>query len=69
MLNQDLQDAQNVITGSGVNLSGNCSFTYDYKGHPITFSVCSFENQIDMMGNVLLSIAGLTSILIVFRRG
>jgi hypothetical protein len=69
MINQDLQDAQNVITGSGVNLSGNCSFTYDYKGHPITFSVCSFENQIDMMGNVLLSIAGLTSILIVFRRG
>jgi midasin (ATPase involved in ribosome maturation) len=32
MLNPDLQDAQNVITGSGVNLSGNCSFTYDYKG-------------------------------------
>ena len=69
MLNPDLQDAQNVITGSGVNLSGSCSFTYDYKGTPITFSVCNFESQIDMMGNVLLSLAGLTSILIVFRRG
>lgn len=57
------------IEGTSIDTSGAaCSFTGNYNGHDLVFSICNFEPQVDLMGGILLALAGISSLLIVFRR-
>lgn len=56
------------FTGVAVNASGNCSFQVDLFGRSITFSICEWAEQINIMGTINLWLATIHSLLILFRR-
>lgn len=58
-----------VITGSGVEATGNCSFSGTFYGKTVTFGVCDYESQLSTMGLVLLGLAQLYGIMIIAGRG
>jgi len=66
MANNPVSD---YLSGTGIDTTqGNCSFTWDYKGSPVEFTICNFEPQVELMGAILLGLAGISSLLIVFKR-
>ena len=59
----------NYVTNTQVTLDTPvCSFDWEWKGKTIPFSICQFESNLETFGNILVGLAGLVSILIVFRR-
>ena len=58
-----------LVNNSSVDVSqGSCSFTYDYKGTVVDFTICNFQQELALMGNILFGLAGVSSLLIIFRR-
>jgi len=60
---------QTVINDTGIDTTGAfCSFDWDYKGNTVTFSICEYENQLEIMGGILIAITALCSLVIILRR-
>jgi len=58
-----------VISETEIDIVNSfCSFDWDYKGDNITFSICEYEDQLEMMGNILIAITGLCCLVIIMRR-
>lgn len=57
-----------AITGIDVQASGDCSFTWDYKGHPVTFSVCNFADELNIFGQIVLMLSSLNGLILIFKR-
>lgn len=57
-----------LLEGSAVTTTGDCSFSYDYNGHTIYFTMCSFASFLTTFGVLMQSIVGIHCLLIIFRR-
>jgi len=63
-------DTMDVITGSGAEFSSpECSLSWSYGSHNIAFSLCDYSGILDAMGVVMVAMAGLQSLMIIFKRG
>jgi hypothetical protein len=55
-----------ALTGIDIQTSGSCSFSWDYKGNTIEFSVCNFQTALNAFGQILLGLTSIYSILVLF---
>lgn len=62
--NNPISDA---FGGVDVKASGNCSYTFDFKGRPITLTICGYESQLNAFGGILLMMSSFMSLLIIIR--
>lgn len=56
------------INDSGVQCTGDCSMTWEWKGKQIDFTICSFADELQIWGAVLMGLTGLISLMVVIKR-
>lgn len=56
------------FTGSSVDASGSCSFSWNWKGQSISFSMCQWSSQLQFLGFGILALAGFYSLMIAMGR-
>lgn len=65
---QEVGDVKNIIESSGVECIGDCSMNFNYKGTTVPLSICAYQSAFNAWGVIIQGLAGLSAILIVFRR-
>jgi hypothetical protein len=59
---------ENLLTGNTLTSTGNCSIDFDYMGKTVSFTCCSFADELQTFGILMQSLVGLNCLLIIFRR-
>lgn len=57
-----------MLSTDNFDFTGSGSFSWDYKGTPVVFTVTPYQSALNAWGSVILGIAAVCSVLIVFRR-
>lgn len=57
------------INDTSIDTTGAaCSFTWEYNGTPVNFTMCNFVDEVNLIGTILLGLSGVSALLIVFKR-
>lgn len=56
------------LTGTTVTTIGDCSFSWNYQGKEIEFTICAYASALQTFGTVMQMLMGLQCLLIVFEK-